>query len=313
MTTPKTRKTSGSRLRRRLAVVQRRANRLDPTLKGLLWVGLSGFLFVILNTIIRSLTLQMHPMQAQFLRYISSVVIMLPLVVRAGAAAYVPHRIGGQFARGAIHALGLMMWFTALPRIPLADTTAIGFTGPIFIMLGAFLVFGEKMHWDRWLAALIGFAGVVIVVGPGLSGSVGGYSLLMLAASPVFAASFLMTKALTRTDRAEVIVFWQAISVSLFSLPLAIWFWAPLGAGQWLGFLLAGVFGVASHYCVTRGFAAADISSTQSVKFLDLVWSAGLGWLVFSEIPSRTTFIGGAVISGATLWIAHREARRRLR
>ena len=313
MTTAKTGKTPGSLLRRRLAVLQRRANRLDPTLKGLLWVGLSGLLFVILNTIIRSLTLQMHPMQAQFLRYISSVVIMLPLVLRSGLAAYVPHRIGGQFARGAMHTVGLIMWFTALPKIPLADTTAIGFTGPIFIMLGAYLVFSEKMRWDRWLAALIGFAGVVIVVGPGLSGSVGGYGLLMLAASPVFAASFLMTKALTRTDRAEVIVFWQAISVSLFSLPLAIWFWAPLGAGQWLGFLLAGVFGVASHYCVTRGFAAADISSTQSVKFLDLVWSAGMGWLVFSEIPSRTTLIGGAVICSATLWIAHREARRRLR
>lgn len=298
-------------MRRRLSLLQRRAGRLDPTVKGLLWVGLAGFLFVILNTIIRSLTLQMHPMQAQFLRYVSSVLIMAPLVLRAGMAAYMPHRMGGQFARGAMHTVGLMMWFTALPKIPLADTTAIGFTGPIFIMLGAYLLFKEKMRWDRWIAALIGFSGVVIVVAPGLSGGVGGYSLLMLAASPVFAASFLMTKALTRTDRALVIVLWQAISVSLFSLPLAIWFWAPVAPGQWLGFLLAGVFGIASHYCVTRGFAVADISSTQSVKFLDLVWSAGLGWLIFSETPSQTTLAGGVVICGATLWIAHREARGR--
>ena len=295
----------------RLALLARRMRRLDPTVKGLLWVSLSGFLFVVLNTIIRGLTLQMHPMQAQFMRYISSVIVMAPLVARAGLAAYMPHRFSGQFARGAMHCVGLTLWFSALPRIPLADTTAIGFTGPIFIMLGAFLFFRETMRWDRWLAALIGFAGVVVVVAPGLSGSGSGYSLLMLASSPIFAASFLMTKALTRTDRAEVIVLWQAITVSLFSLPLAWWFWAPLGAGQWLGFLLAGVFGVASHYCVTRGFAVADISSTQSVKFLDLVWASAMGWLVFSESPSRNTLIGGCVICGATLWIAHREARRR--
>ena len=67
---------------RRIRLLQRRAERLDPTVRGLLWVTLAGFLFVILNTTIRTLTLQMHPMQAQFMRYIASVIIMLPLVAR---------------------------------------------------------------------------------------------------------------------------------------------------------------------------------------------------------------------------------------
>jgi drug/metabolite transporter (DMT)-like permease len=65
-------------------------------------------------------------------------------------------------------------------------------------MLGAYLFFRETMRWERWLASLIGFGGVMIVVGPQLSGSAGGYNLLMLASSPVFAASFLLTKALLR-------------------------------------------------------------------------------------------------------------------
>ena len=296
---------------RRARWLRRRASRLDPTVRGMLWVSMAGFLFVMLNTTIRTLTLQMHPMQAQFLRYFASVLIMLPLVARAGLAAYRPSRIGGQFGRGAMHAVGLMLWFTALAKIPLAETTAIGFMGPIFIMLGAFLVFRERMHWDRWVAALMGFAGVLIVVGPSMVGAGSIYSLVMLASCPVFAASFLMTKALTRTDRAEVIVFWQAVSVSCFSLPLALWYWAPLSPAHLFAFLLAGVIGVVAHYCITRGFAVADISSTQSVKFLDLVWSASMGWLVFSEVPNKTTLIGGLVICGSTIWIAHREARGR--
>ena len=65
----------------------------------------------------------------------------------------------------------LMLWFAALPHLPMADMTAIGFTGPIFIMLGAALVLKEPMRWSRWIAALIGFTGVLIVVGPKLAGA----------------------------------------------------------------------------------------------------------------------------------------------
>jgi drug/metabolite transporter (DMT)-like permease len=289
----------------------RRVERLPPTVRGLMWVSLSGLLFVILNTLLRTLSLQLHPMQAQFLRYLAAVFVMLPLIARAGVAAYWPSRVGGQFARGGVHAVGLVLWFTALPHIPLADTTAIGFTGPIFIMLGAYLFFRETMRWERWLASGIGFCGVLIVVGPQLSGSAGVYNLLMLASSPVFAASFLMTKALTRYERVEVIVFWQALTVTLFSLPMAWWYWQWPSPWQWFGFLVGGLLGVGGHYSVTRGFAIADISSTQSVKFLDLVWAASMGWLFFGDLPTESTLIGGAVISASTLWIAHRESRRK--
>lgn len=298
---------------RRAVLAMRRVERLDPTVRGLLWMSLSGLLFVVLNTLLRTMSLQLHPMQAQFLRYLAAVLVMLPLVARAGVTAYWPQRLGGQFSRGAMHAAALVLWFTALPHIPLADTTAIGFTGPIFIMLGAYLFFREAMRWERWVAALIGFSGVLVVVGPQLSGDAGPYNLLMLASSPLFAASFLMTKALTRYERVHVIVFWQAVTVTLFSLPMAVWFWQTPTVWQWLAFLVAGVLGSAGHYSVTRGFAIADISSTQSVKFLDLVWAAMLGWLVFGDVPTRSTLIGGAIISASTIWIAHRESRRRSR
>lgn len=298
---------------RRIALTRHRFNRLAPTVKGMLWMSSSGLQFVVLNTLIRALTLHMNPYQAQFLRYACAVLVMLPLVMRSGLAAYRPRRIGGQFARGAMHSIGLMLWFTALPQIPMADTTAIGFTGPIFIMLGAYLVFHEAMRWERWLAAGIGFGGVLIVVAPKLTGSGGVPSLLMLASSVVFAASFLMTKALTRYERTEVIVLWQAIAVSLFSLPLALWFWSAPTAWQWTGFLVSGLLGVTSHYSLTRAFAVADISSVQSVKFLELIWASAMGWMVFSEAPTSSTLIGGAVISGSTIWIARRESRHRAR
>lgn len=295
---------------RRVALTRHRARRLDPTVKGLLWTTAAGLIFVVLNTLARHLTMQLDPFQSQFLRYLFGLLIMLPLVLRAGLAAYRPRNIRGQFVRGAVHTFGLGLWFVALPKISLADTTAIGFTTPIFIMLGAWLFFREPMRWERWLAALIGFGGVLIVVGPKLSGSGGHYNLVMLASAPVFAASFLITKALTRYETAGVIVGWQALTVTLLSLPLALLHWQAPTLAQWAGFLVCGMLGSAAHYCLARSFGIADISATQSMKFLDLVWAALMGWLVFSDQPSQSTLIGGLVISASTLWIARRESRR---
>ncbi|MFL6692830.1 MAG: DMT family transporter, partial [Ramlibacter sp.] len=249
--------------------------------------------------------------QTQFLRYLAGIAVMAPLVLRSGIANYRPRNIVGQFVRGGVHTAGLCLWFIALPSISLADTTAIGFTTPIFIMVGAVLVLHEPMRWERWMAAAIGFGGVLIVVGPQLTA--GSYhALVMLASSPVFAASFLITKALTRYERAGVIVVWQAISVSTFSLPLALLHWQWPTPAQWLLVMLCGVLGSAGHYCLTRSFSVADISATQSVKFLDLVWAALLGWMVFGTWPSQWSLAGGAVICASTLWIARREARGRV-
>jgi drug/metabolite transporter (DMT)-like permease len=267
----------------------------------------SGLTFSALNALMRQLTLHIDPFQSQFLRYFFGLVVLLPLVCWRGPRHYMAKDVRGQFTRGVVHTLGLCLWFIALPRIPLADMTAIGFTTPIFIMLGAWLVFREPMRWERWVAVLAGFAGVLVVLGPRLSGSGGVYHLVMLASAPVFSASFLITKALTRSETAGVILVWQSISISLLSLPMALWAWQAPSAAQWLGFALCGLLGSVGHYCLTRAFQAADISATQSAKFLDLLWSALAGWLVFGDLPTRETLIGGAVISGATVWLARRE------
>ena len=285
-----------------------RAAQWSPTTRGLLWTSAAGLTFSMLNALMRALTQHIDPFQAQFLRYFFGLLVLLPVMAHRGFAGYWPRQLGPQFTRGAVHALGLCLWFNALPRIPLADMTAIGFTGPIFIMIGAYVFFKEPMRWARWLACGLGFAGVLIVVGPRLSGSGGFYHLVMLASAPVFAASFLLTKALTRHESPGVIVVWQSISVSIFSLPLALWHWQWLTTGQWLGFLLCGVLGSAGHYCLTRSFMSADISATQSAKFLDLVWSAAMGWLLFADVPSQTTLIGGTVICAATIGVAHWES-----
>jgi drug/metabolite transporter (DMT)-like permease len=296
-------------VRRRWQAAQQRFVQLPPTARGLVWTSLAGLQFVLLNALMRLLSQQVDVFQTQFLRYFTALVLLLPLAWHHGLANYRPSNVAGQFWRGGVHTAGLCLWFFALPRISLADTTAIGFTTPLFIMVGAYWVFKEPMRWERWVATGVGFVGVLIVVGPKLTGAGGWYSLVMLASAPLFAASFLITKALTRTESNRTIILWQSITISLFSLPLALPHWQWLSAGQWLGFMLCGLLGSVAHYCLTRSFRVADISATQSMKFLDLVWSALLSWAIFADVPTRSTLIGGAVICAATIWVARRESR----
>ena len=277
----------------------------------MVWMVLGGLFFSLLNTVARELTLHLDPYQSQFLRYLFGLLVISPWVFRDGWRAYMPVNMAGQFWRGGVHTLALVLWFTALPKIPLADMTAIGFTGPIFIMIGAAWFLGEPMRKDRWIAAIIGFSGVLVVVLPKMSGEGGWFNLVMLASSPVFAASFLITKALTRYEKPGVIVLWQAITVSVLSLPMALPYWQMPTPMQWLGFAATGVLSTLAHYCLTRAFALADISATQSLRFLDLVWASILGWLVFGDVPSQWTWAGALVILGSTVWIARRESRRK--
>jgi drug/metabolite transporter (DMT)-like permease len=296
----------------RHAVVQR-LSQLPPTVRGLLWTTLAGAQFMLLNALMRLLAQQVDVFETQFLRYLAALLLMLPLAWRRGLANYRPKQVGGQFWRGAVHTAGLCLWFVALPHITLADTTAIGFTTPLFIMIGAYFVFREPMRWERWVATLVGFCGVLIVVGPKLSGGAGLYNLVMLASAPLFAASFLITKALTRTESNGVILLWQSLTISVFSLPMALVGWQWPSAWQWAGFALCGALGSLAHYCLTRSFRVADISATQSMKFLDLVWSALLGWALFADVPTQSTLIGGALICAATIWVARRESRGAVR
>lgn len=284
---------------------------LSPTLVGMAWMVASGLVFSVLNTVLRIVALQMNPAQVQFLRYFCGLLIMLPLVARVGVRAYRPNGLKAQMWRGLIHTTGMLLWYMALPHLTLADITAIGFTTPIFIMIGAGIVFHERMYWERWASALVGFAGVLIVVGPRMQSTGGYYDLLMLASAPLFAASALITKALTKRDSPDVIILWQCISISLFSLPPALLDWSWPSGVQWVMFMGIACLGNLAHYCTARGLKAADATAGQTVKFLDLIWMTALGYAVFADVPTVTTLIGGLVIFGATTWIAHREARRR--
>jgi drug/metabolite transporter (DMT)-like permease len=289
----------------------RRAEALGPVVRGMLWMTLCGLCFATLNAITRMITADMHSWQTQTLRYTFGALVMLPLLLRGGTALLRTRNLKLQLARSAVHTVGTGMWFLALPMVPLAEITAISFTSPIFLALGAMLFFGEKIRGDRWAAIALGFAGVLVVLWPNLRHGIDASwaSLLLIGAAPVSAGSYLMAKRLLHYDNAETIVLWQAILVASFTFPVALFFWGPVTWTHLALFVVVGILGSGGHYALNRSLRATDVSATQPARFLELVWASALGFLIWADVPPVWTFAGAIVIFTSTTWIARREAR----
>ncbi len=283
-------------------------SRVNGNLRGIFWMVMTGLLFVAVTGMVRHLGTDMSPVQAAFIRYLFGLLLLTPVILRVVNFMRDPRVMGLHATRGVVHGIGVMLWFFAMARIPIAEVTALGFTSPIFITIGAALFLGERLHAHRVGAVLIGFGGALVVLQPGFQViNIG--SIAQLIAAPLFAISFLVAKRLTRTESSPAIVAYLSIFVTLTLLgpALAVWRTPTLIELGWL-------FGVAAcatagHYTLMQAFRAADLTVTQPIQFLQLVWATLLGLMVFGEQPEIWTWVGGGMIVASATYIAHREGR----
>jgi len=280
-------------------------------MRGILWVGLSGMLFALLNVFTLIPSQHLNPYVMAFMRYFFGTLMLVPIVMKLGLhRAMSTNRLPLHLFRGAIHACGMFLWFVGLPLTTLASITALGFTGPIFVTIGAALFLGEKVRMRRWMAVLVGFAGAMIIIRPGV-GDLGIGAICILISTPIFSTSNLISKALARTETANKIVIWQHLTILVFAFPVALYFWQTPAPSDLLWFIAAGLCGTLGHICQQNGYQLADITLLQPIGFLSLLWNALLGYFLFFQQPDVWTFVGAAVIFASALYISHREAVRR--
>ena len=280
----------------------------DRTLAGIGWMVVTGFLFVAVTGIVRHLGSDMPAIEAAFIRYAIGLVLVLPALISA-FRVHIPAQHWAFFTtRGLVHAGGVMLWFYAMARIPIAEVTAIGYTAPIFVTIGAAVFLGERLQWRRIGAVAAAFLGALIILRPGFQELSSG-QLAQLCAAPLFAASFLLTKRLTAEVSPAVIVAMLSLFCTLFLLPGALWQWRD-PTWEEVGWLaLTACFATAGHYTLTQSFKCAPITVTQPVQFLQLVWATLLGIALFDEGLDPWVLLGGGIIVASATYISHREAR----
>jgi len=287
---------------------------INRPLAGIVWMLVTGLLFVCVTGIVRYLGSDMPAIEAAFIRYAIGLVLVAPMLWRLVRRPPAAGAMKLYAARGLVHGVAVMLWFYAMARVPIAEVTAIGYTSPIFVTIGAAVFLGEKLHARRIAAVAIGFLGTLVILRPGFE-SISLGQLAQLAAAPLFAISFLLAKKLTDREDPTIIVAMLSLGCTLVLLPGAVIQWRAPSTEEVFWLALVAVFATAGHYTLTRAFRAAPITVTQPVGFLQLVWASLLGIVAFGEALDPFVFAGGGVVVAAATYISHREAAaaRRLR
>ena len=281
---------------------------MSGNLRGIAWMLLTGVLFVGVTVTVRYLGTSMNPVQAAFIRYCFGILIILPLLSRAGVFSLNPRRLGFHALRGLMHGGGVILWFLAMSRIPIAEVTALGFTTPIFATLGAAVFLSERLKGYRVAAVVLGFIGALLILRPGLRVIDIG-ALAQLGAAPLFACSYLMAKSATRRESSAMIVVLLSVFCTLTLALPALLVWRTPSVEELILLGLTALLATSGHYCMTRALKAADVSAVQPFTFLQLVWATILGLMLFDERPDLWIWLGGAVIVGSATWMAHQEVR----
>jgi len=269
---------------------------------------LSILFFSIMVIFIRKASENLHILEVVFFRNLLAFIVILPLLKSTGLAAIKMNNTKLFFIRGFFGAIGMLAGFTCLTLIPLAQATAISFSKPIFITIGATMFLGEIIKARRIAAIIIGILGMLIIVQPGVNTLSFGIMLAIIAAL-AHSLNALIVKKLTLTDSPQSIVTWMVIILIPITLIPAITVWQWPNFETWLYLWGIAIVGTLAHFSWTKSYTMAEITSLESIEFIKLPIMALFGWMIFSEVPDTWTWIGGSIIFMSTIYISNREAK----
>lgn len=218
--------------------------------------------------------------------------------------------IGLYALRGALGLLAAWMYIRGLATLSVAEATVIVFAAPFLVTLGAAVIFGERVGWQKWAAVLVSFAGVVIAIQPGTA-TFQPASLLILACAAIYASLSLTSRYLPREDNLWTVSFYGAAFAALFVAPLTLGHWSalePADLGLFVGAALCSSLGIGLAALAYRSAQASDLSP---YAYSGLIWSTLVTWIVWGSLPGVWTLIGAAVVasSSAFHFLSRRHAR----
>ncbi len=277
-------------------------------LTGVLIAVAAMVLFASVHSAVRSLTDTMSAFQIVFWRMAVSVSLMMPWYLWKGLHLLKTQRPGMHAQRAVVNFTGMVLWFHAIGIVPLAKAVAIHFTLPLFVLLMAALLLGEKVGWRRVAATGVGFAGMLVILRPGMT-EVGLPEAMILASALLYGATVIYLKKMLTTETPLALTFYTNALIGLLCIPPAIYTWVPPTADDILPIAVIGILGTLAPLMFTMALRRADGSVIAPIDFLRLPFTAAIAFALFGEVPEIWVWVGGAIIFASTWYIAIRESR----
>lgn len=281
-------------------------------LSALAWMIGASLSFAAMAVAGRKIQVEMNTFELMLYRSVVGLAIVaLTLWCRpAGFAEVRASRPVLHVKRNAVHYAGQNLWFFAIAAIPLGQMVALEFTNPIWVALLAPLMLGEPFTRRGLLAAVIGFAGVLVVARPGAAPIEVGHVAALLAAV-MFAANTIFTKQIMQVDTVLCVLFWMTLLQAAMSLILSMTGGIPLpSSGLWPWIFVVGIAGLAAHYALTSALANAPASIVAPMEFIRLPIFAVVGMWLYGEALHPAIIAGGFLILAGNMVNLRARQRR---
>lgn len=273
--------------------------------------------FVFMSAIVKGLAERLPFLEIMFFRCLLAIPVVFVFSLSRGRPSLRTRRLRGHIARAFTGMMAMTCSFYALTVLPLAEQAALTQTTPIFVLLLAIPLLGERPGLARWMAVGVGFGGILAIalgqgafLGPAPRDLVVLGGMVAALAHGVFSAlTTLLVRSLSATESSSTIVLWQSLLMSgMIALALPF-IWVAPGWGDLMLLALCGLLGGLAQVMLTEAWASAEVSAVAPFAYTSLLWAALFGWAMWGEVPGFWTWAGAGLIVAAGLGMLRAELR----
>ena len=282
---------------------------LSTPMRGILLMVAGGFMLTITDTVSKWLTAGYPVGQIMAIRSAFTLIPIAFFVWHAGGLAALrisDFRLQSLRAGCAVGSAFLFVW--GLVFLPLAESIALAFSGPLFVTALATPVLGEHVGWRRWSAVAVGFIGILVMLRP-TGDAIQWYAALPLLAALSGASRDIVTRKIRVSESPVAILAFTMTAILLAGLCTLPFGWVTVPIQDLLLMAASGVLVGTAQYLVIQAFHTAEASLIIPFKYLTLIWAALFGFVVWGDIPSTWVVLGACLVVGSGLYIMHRETR----
>ncbi|MFK7854531.1 MAG: DMT family transporter [Granulosicoccus sp.] len=273
-----------------------------------LWALFATAMFTLAAAMSKVAVVDYHVLQILFFRQIIVLLSCLPSLVQSFPDSLMTRRPAVHASRllGAFVALSCGIW--AVSVLPLTTATTLGFVQVFFVALVASLVLKEIVGLHRISAIMVGFLGVVVVMQPGSTGFINSYALIPIAGAMGAAVAIISVRKLSQTESTATLLLYQALFIGAMAGVPLLWFWTTPPLNDTLFLLGTGMVAAAANWAGVKALRLGEASLVANVQYMQLVYAAVFGWVLFNEVPDKYTLMGAVLIIGSSIYLLHREA-----
>ncbi len=267
-----------------VGVLQGAFGRTSSATQGMVLMLFSALCLVAMQSMIRFVGETLPPFEGAFFRNLFGLVALTPIFISQGFAPFKTKKLHLHAARGGIQAIGMLAFFTGVTLIPLAQTTALSFSAPLFATVLEILVLGERVRIRRITALVLDFVGMLLVVRPGFA-EINLGTMLIITSSLTWGIAIAVIKSLSKTESSATLTVYMGMFLTPITGVFAFFVWETPTWEQLGWLMLAGILGTVGHLAFAQSFRKADSTAVLPLDFTRLIWASVAGFLIWGEIP----------------------------